>query len=76
MQLISKFNKGVRFSFCVIDIYSKYVWVIALKEKIRITITNAFQKILQESNRKLNQICVDKCREFHNRLKKSWLEIT
>ena len=28
MQLISKFNKGFRFSLCVIDIYSKYSWVI------------------------------------------------
>ena len=33
MQLISKFNKGLRFLLCVIDYYSKYVWVIALKKK-------------------------------------------
>ena len=32
MQLISKFNKGFRLSLCVIDIYSKYPWVIPLKE--------------------------------------------
>ena len=42
MQLISKFNKEFRFLLCVIDIYSKYAWVIPLKDKKRITITNAF----------------------------------
>ena len=33
MQLISKFNKGFRCLLCVIDIYSKYAWVILLKNK-------------------------------------------
>ena len=46
IQLISNFNKGFRFLLCVIDIYSKYAWVISLKDKKRITITNAFQKVL------------------------------
>ena len=41
MQLISKFNKGFRFLLCVIDIYSKYAWVVPLKDKNGITITNA-----------------------------------
>ena len=35
MQLISKFNKGFRFLLCVIDIFSKYVWVVSLKDKKR-----------------------------------------
>ena len=52
MQLISKFNKAFRFLLCVIDIYSKYAWVIPLKDKKVITNTNAFQKILKESNRR------------------------
>ena len=56
MQLRSKFHKGYRFLFCVTDIYSKYVWVIPLKDKKGITITSAFQKILDESNRKPNKI--------------------
>ena len=33
MQLISKYNKGIRFLLCVIDIFCKYAWVIPLKEK-------------------------------------------
>ena len=55
MQLISKFNKGFRFLLCVIDIYSKYAWVIPLKNKKGITIINAFQKILDELKRKPNK---------------------
>ena len=51
MQLISKFNKVFRFLLSVIDIYSKYPWLIPLKDKKCFTITNAFKKILKESNR-------------------------
>ena len=47
MQLISKCNKEFSFLLCVIDIYTKYAWVIPLKNKIGRTITNAFQKILK-----------------------------
>ena len=60
MQLISKFNKGFRFLLCVIDIYSKCAWAIPLKDKTGVTITNAFQNILDKSNRKPNKIWVDK----------------
>ena len=67
MQLISKFNKGFRFLLCVIDIYSKYAYVIPLKDKKGITITNVFQKFLYESNRKPNEIWVDKGSKFYNR---------
>ena len=74
MQLINKFNKGFRFLLCVIDIYSKYTWVIPLKDKKRITITHAFQNILDESNPKPNKTWADKGSEFYNRLIKPWLE--
>ena len=74
MQLISKFNKIIRFFLCVFDIFSKYPWITPLKDKKRITITNAFQKILDESNLKRNKICVDKVSEFYNRSVKSFLQ--
>ena len=45
MQLISKFNKGFRFLLCVIDIFSKYAWVVPLKEKKGVSIVNAFRSI-------------------------------
>ena len=56
MQLISKFNKGFRFLLCVIDIYRKYAWVAPLKDKKGISIVNAFQSIVNKSNRKPNKI--------------------
>ena len=49
MQLISKFYKGFRFLLCVIDIFSKYDWVIPLKYKKGVSIVNVFQKILHKS---------------------------
>ena len=66
MQLLNKYNKGFRFLLCVIDIFSKYAWVIPLKDKKGISIVNPFQKILKESNRKSNKIWVDKRNEFYN----------
>ena len=63
MQLINKFNRGFRFLLCVIDMFSKYGWVIPLNHKNGIPITNAFQKNFKESNRKLNKIWVDKSRK-------------
>ena len=66
MQLISKFNKRMWILLCAIDIFSKYALIIPLKDKKGTTINNAFQKILDESNRKPNKILVDKRREFYN----------
>ena len=56
MQLISKLNKGIKNLLCVIDLFSKYAWVVLLKDKKGATITNAFQKILNSSKRKPNKI--------------------
>ena len=67
MKLISKIDKGFRFLLCVIDIFSKYVQIIPLKDKKRITITNTFQKNLKEPNRKPNIIWLDKDSRFYNR---------
>ena len=74
MQLVSKFNKGFRFLLCVIDIFSKYAWVVPLKDKKGISIVNAFQKILDKSGRKPNKIWVDKGGEFYNSSFKKWLK--
>ena len=75
MQLLSKYNKGIRFLLCVIDIFSKYAWVVPLKDKQGISIVKAFQSILKQSNskRKPNKIWVDKGSEFCNAYFKKWL---
>ena len=58
MQLISTFNKAFRFLLCVIDIFSKYAWVLPLKDKKGASFVNAFQKRLADSNRKNSNIWV------------------
>ena len=60
IQLISKYNNGIRFLLCVIDIFSKYICVVPLKDEWDITITSDFQKILEELNQGPNEIWVDK----------------
>ena len=67
---------------CVIDIFSKYAWFVPLKDKKGATIVNAFQKVLDDSNRseakskgrKPNKICVDKGSGFYNDSFKKWLK--
>ena len=74
MQLLSKYNKGIRFLLCVIDIFSKYAWVVPSKDKKGISIVKAFQSILKQSNsRKPIKILVDKGSEFYNAYFKKWL---
>ena len=58
MQLISKFNKRFRFLLFVIDIFSKYAWVVPLKDKKGASIVNAFQKMLKESDRKVKSALI------------------
>ena len=72
MQLLSKYNKGIRFLLCVIDIFCKYAWVVPLKHKKGISIVKAFKSILKQSNRKPNKIWVDKGSEFYNAYFKKW----
>ena len=52
MQLLSKYNKGIRYLLCPIDLFSKYAWDVPLKDKQGVTIVNAFQKIWCSSKRK------------------------
>ena len=44
MQLISNLNKGFRFLLCVVDVFSKYAWVVPFKDKIGVSIVNAFER--------------------------------
>ena len=83
MQSLSKKNKGIKYLLCAIDSYSKYAFVVPLKDKKGISIVNAFNKIIKQSNRrakgtsvqhvKPNKIWVDQGSEFYNRVFKKWL---
>ena len=70
----SRKNKGIKYLLCVIDLYSKYAFVIPLKDKKGISIVNAFAKIMKQSERKPNKIWVDQGSEFYNNNNfKNWL---
>ena len=74
MQLISKYNKGIRYILCAIDLFSKYAFVAPLEDKKGTTIVNAFRSILDNSKRKPNKIWVDQSSKFYNTHFKRWLK--
>ena len=75
MQSLSKYNKAIKYLLCAIDLFSKYAWVIPIKDKKGTSIVNAFKKILSDSNRKPNKIWVDQGSEFYNKSFKDFLKI-
>ena len=74
MTLISKFNKGIKYLLCLIDLFSRYAWVIPLKNKKEDSIVEGFKKILNNSNRKPNIVWVDNGKEFYNNKFKNFLK--
>ena len=76
MQSLSKCNKGIKYLFCAIDLLSKYIWVVPLKDKRGVAIVNAFQKILEKSKgHKPNKVWIDQGGKFYNNLSKRFLKI-
>ena len=74
MQLLSNCNKGIKYLLCAMDLFSKYAWVVPLKDKQGISIVYAFQKVISEG-RKPNKIWVDQGGEFCNNYFKRFLKI-
>ena len=74
MRPLNKYNKGIKYLLCTIDLFSKYAWVIPVKDKKGTSIVNAFQKIITEG-RKPNKIWVDQGSEFYNKSFKDFLKI-
>ena len=72
MQLTKKYNKRIKYFLCVIDLYSKYAFVVPLEDKNGITLVDAFQSILNNSKRTPNKIWVDQGSEFYNNVFKKW----
>ena len=73
MQSLSRKNKSIKYLLCAIDLYNKYAFVIPLKDKKGISIVNAFNKIIKQSNRKPNKIWVDQGGKFYNNVFEKWL---
>ena len=76
MESLSKYNKGIKYLLCAIDLFSKYAWVIPMKDKKGTSIVNAFNKILSDSNKKPNKIWIDQGSEFYNNSFKDFLKIS
>ena len=74
MQSLSKYNKGIKYLLCPIDLFSKYAWVIPIKDKKGTSIVNAFKKIISKV-RKPNKIWVDQGSGFYNKSFKDILKI-
>ena len=72
MQEFAKSNKGIRYLLNVIDVFSKYVWSIPLKDKTGNSTVEAFNKLIKI--RKPNKLWVDKGKEFYNKSMDKWLE--
>ena len=73
MQSLSRKNKGIKYLLCAIDLYSRYAFIIPLKDKKGISIVNAFNKIIKQSERKPTKIWVDQGGEFYNNVFEKWL---
>ena len=74
MQSLSKYNKGIKYLLCAIDLFSKYAWVVPMKDKKSVSIVDAFQKILKEFNWKPGKIWVDKGSESCDNSFRKWLK--
>ena len=72
MQSLNRKNKSIKYLLCAIHLYSKYAFVVPFKDRKGISIVNAFNKIIKQSNRKPNKIWVDQG-GFYNRVFKKWL---
>lgn len=65
MQAFAKFNGGIKYLLTVIDVFSKYGWIVPLKSKTGVEVARAFNKIFKE--RKPEKLWVDKGKEFYNK---------
>ena len=67
MRALSKENDGYNFLLLVIDTFSKYGWIVPLKDKKGETIVKALKEIFKESGRRPDKLWTDKGREFFNK---------
>ena len=73
MQAFSKFNSGIKYLLAVIDVLSKYGYLIPLKDKTGKSVASALKIIFKE--RKPEKMWVDKGKEFYNKDVKELIEL-
>ena len=73
MQAFSKFNRGIKYLLAVIDVFSKYGWLVPLKDKTGKSVAMALKTIFKE--RQLEKMSVDKGKEFYNKDVKELVEL-
>ena len=73
MQAFSKFNRGIKYLLAVIDVFSKYGYLIPLKDKMGKSVASALKTIFKE--RKPEKMWVDKGKEFYNKDVKELIEL-
>ena len=73
MQAFTKFSSDVKYLLAVIDVFSKYGWLIPLKDKIGKSVASVLKIILKE--RKPEKMWVDKGKEFYNKDVKDLIEL-
>ena len=66
MQAYAECNGGIKYLLTVIDVFSKYGWIVPLKTKTGVEVAEAFNKIFKEGRRPA-KLWVDKGREFYNK---------
>ena len=73
MQAFSKFNRGIKYLLAVIDVFSKYGWLVPLKDKTGKSVASALKTIFKE--RQPEKMWVDKGKEFYNKDVKELVEL-
>ena len=76
IQSLSRYNKGFKYLLCAIDSFSKYAWVVPIKDKKGTSIVNAFKKTVSKGQRKPNKKWDDQVSEFYNQSFKDFLKIS
>ena len=66
MQQFSKWKKGNGYLLMLLDLFSKYGWIVPSKDKKRETVTEAFKTIFEEG-RKPQYLWTDNGKEYYNK---------
>ena len=74
MRLLSRQNKRIKYLLYAIDLFSKYAFVVLLRDKRGASIVEGFNEIVNDSNRRPNTIWVDQGSDFYNKVFKNWLK--